>query len=187
MAGAPATRAEPAPDGRTIEGVAEPVAARATLRAVPDPAGPLGQTLARMRAIDPQLDPARFLDGAEAAFRMIVGAFAGGNRDTLRALLGEETFRAFDAAITAREAAGETQRSDIRAIHEATIQEADLHGSLATIGVRFVSDQISLTLDKNGNPVTGTDAVTEITDLWTFERNLAQADPAWRLIAARSA
>ena len=26
----------------------------------------------------------------------------------------------------------------------------------------------------------------EINDVWTFERNLAQPDPAWRLTAARS-
>jgi predicted lipid-binding transport protein (Tim44 family) len=29
--------------------------------------------------------------------------------------------------------------------------------------------------------------VTEITDIWTFERDLRQADPTWRLVAARSA
>ena len=52
--------------------------------------------------------------------------------------------------------------------------------------MRFVSDQIAETLDKNGRPVAGTDAVTELTDIWTFERDLAQSDPTWRLAAARS-
>jgi predicted lipid-binding transport protein (Tim44 family) len=50
-----------------------------------------------------------------------------------------------------------------------------------------VSDQTSVTKDKDVNPVTGADAVTEITDLWTFERDLATRDPAWRLVSARSA
>jgi predicted lipid-binding transport protein (Tim44 family) len=49
-----------------------------------------------------------------------------------------------------------------------------------------VSDQVSYTQDANGRPLTGTDAVTEITDLWTFERDLGQPDPTWRLVAARS-
>ena len=53
--------------------------------------------------------------------------------------------------------------------------------------MRFVSDQVNLTLGRDGTPVTGTDAVTEITDLWTFERDLPQPDPTWRLVAARSA
>ncbi|MGH7211078.1 MAG: Tim44/TimA family putative adaptor protein, partial [Acetobacteraceae bacterium] len=43
--------------------------------------------------------------------------------------------------------------------------------------------------DKGGHPVAGTDAVTEISDLWTFERELAApaSGPAWRLAGARSA
>jgi predicted lipid-binding transport protein (Tim44 family) len=55
------------------------------------------------------------------------------------------------------------------------------------VTVRFVSDQVSFTRDKDGHPVLGTEAVTEITDLWTFERDLASRDPTWRLVEARSA
>ena len=44
-----------------------------------------------------------------------------------------------------------------------------------------------MTVDANQNPVAGTDAVTEITDLWSFERDLSKPDPIWRLISARSA
>ncbi|MBV9783417.1 MAG: Tim44 domain-containing protein [Acidisphaera sp.] len=189
----PELRPQPGPDlrgptmqdGRVIDGRAEPVTERAA-RKLPDPASPLGHTLARMQSVDRGFDPARFLDGAEAAFRMIVTAFAAGDRATLRPLLSEDTWRAFDAAIATREAAGERQRSDIQQVREVTIESADLRGSVADIGVRFVSDQISLTT-KDGQPVSGTDAVTEITDLWMFERDLAAADPTWRLVSARSA
>jgi len=171
--------------GPVIEGHAE--AAPATPRTVPDPASAVGQTLARMHSIDRNFDPSAFLDGAEKAFRMIVAAFATGDRNTLRNLLSEETYHAFDQAIAGREAAGQTQKSVIHAIHSATIENAELRGSLASITVRFVSDQTSLTSDKNGNPAIGTDAVTEITDIWTFERDLATRDPVWRLVSARSA
>jgi predicted lipid-binding transport protein (Tim44 family) len=41
-------------------------------------------------------------------------------------------------------------------------------------------------LDAGGNPMIGTEAVTEIIDLWTFERNLKTKDLTWRLAAARS-
>jgi len=46
---------------------------------------------------------------------------------------------------------------------------------------------VNLTLGSNGAVMQGTDAVTEIVDFWTFERNLAVPDPTWRLVAARSA
>ena len=170
----------------TIEGQAEPPAPAAT-RNVPEPASAVGQTLSRMRSIDRSFDPAAFLDGAEKAFRIIVAAFANGDRKTLQGLLAEETYRGFDQAIAAREAAGQTQISTIHAIQSATIENAELRGAVASITVRFVSDQTSLTRDTSGQPIMGTDAVTEITDIWTFERSLSSGDPVWRLISARSA
>ena len=173
------------PEGPVIEGVAERVTQ--PTRPLPDPVSPAGQALARMQRVDHSFSAVRFLDGAETAFRMIVTAFAAGQRDTLRPLLSPETFHDFEAAITTRETNGETQRSEVRAIPSATIETADLRGTIAGITVRFVSDQISLTLGRDGAVLHGTDAVTELVDLWTFERDLAAADPTWRLVSARSA
>ncbi len=141
------TEAPPRPAMRTAEGpVIEGVAERPVVtRPLPDPASPPGQALTRMQRADRSFSAARFLDGAEAAFRMIVGAFAAGQRDALRPLLSAETFRDFEAAIAAREANGETQRTEVRAIQSATVEAADLRGSIADITVRFVSDQVNLT------------------------------------------
>ena len=65
-------------------------------RPLPDAASLIGQTLARMRTVDAGFDPGAFLDGAEKAFRMIVAAFAAGDRATLRGLLADDTYQAFD-------------------------------------------------------------------------------------------
>jgi len=178
-----------APASPTIEGRAEPPAPAAPPagRALPDPASPAGQALARMQRLPGGFDPASFLAGAEQAFRMIVEAFARGDRDTLRNLLADDTYRAFEGAIAVREAAGQRQTTEIRSIASATIEAATLLDQLATITVRFVSDQVNLTMDAEGRPVTGADAVTEITDVWTFERAMNSRDPTWRLVAARSA
>ena len=170
-------------DGPVIEGVAEPV----RQRELPAPASPAGQALSRMSVVDATFQSARFLDGAEAAFRIIVTAFAAGDRNALRPLLSPDTFAAFEGAISAREAGGESQRTEIHTIEKSTIEAADLRGTIADITVRFVSDQVNITTNRDGLPAAGTDAVTEITDLWTFERNLAVPDPIWRLVAARSA
>ena len=169
-----------------IEGQAEPPAAAST-RTLPEPNSAVGQALGRMRSVDHSFDPAAFLDGAEKAFRIIVAAFASGDRTALQGLLSEDTYHAFAQAIAVRESAGQTQVSTIHAVHGATIDNAELRGTVASITVRFVSDQTSLTQDKTGHPVAGTDAVTEITDIWTFERNLPTRDPVWRLVSARSA
>jgi predicted lipid-binding transport protein (Tim44 family) len=171
--------------GPIIEARAEPPQPAAA-QTVPEAASPTGQALAQMRALDGTFDSARFLAGADQAFRMIVAAFAAGDRVALRSLLADVTYRAFEQAIAAREAAGETQVSEIKSMQHLSIEQAELKGRIGSVTVKIVSDQISYTKDKDGRPLTGADAVTEITDLWTFERDLSQQDPTWRLVSARS-
>jgi predicted lipid-binding transport protein (Tim44 family) len=171
--------------GPIIEAKAEPPMAPAA-QTVPPDTSPTGQALAQMRAMDRTFDPGRFLAGADQAFRMIVAAFASGDRVALRGLLSDVTYSAFEQAISAREKAGETQVSEIKSMQHLSIDHAELKGKVGAVTVKIVSDQISYTHDASGRPLTGADAVTEITDIWTFERDLSQQDPTWRLVAARS-
>jgi predicted lipid-binding transport protein (Tim44 family) len=156
-------------------------------RHLPDPRSPIGQALMRIRGVDPSFDPNGFLDGAEGAFRMIVDAFAKGDRQTLRMLLSDETYGGFEGEISRREAAGETQRSEVRAMQEMAIEAADLRGTIADVTVRFVSDQVNLTTGKDGSVVAGAEAVTELADIWTFQRDLRSQDPSWKLVSTQNA
>jgi predicted lipid-binding transport protein (Tim44 family) len=188
---------EPRPTGfdprgaRTLDGTVEEVrpapAGSGARHVLPDPRTPVGQALGRIAAAERSFDPDGFLSGAEGAFRMIVTAFAAGDRQTLRALLSDDTYAGFEQAITAREQAGETQRTELRAVHELGIEAADLRGSTAEVTVRFVTDQVNMTTAGNGEVVAGSDAVTELTDIWTFQRDIGSSDPTWRLVATRSA
>lgn len=177
------------PPGPVLEGKAEP--AGAPVRPLPVASSPVGGRLAAFREVERGFDPAHFLRGAETAFRRIVEAFAGGDRAVLRSLLTDGVYQSFDQAISAREAAGQTQRAEVRAIQSATIEEAKLvqigEGSRrGSIEVRFVSDQVSLVLGADGQPVSGADAVTELADRWVFER-LYPGEATWRLADARAA
>ena len=102
--------------------------------------------------------------------------------------MGDDTWHAFDQAITEREKAGETHITEVKAIHAISIDAAELKG---TVAHDHGADRLG-SGEHDARPVgpglTGTDAVTEITDLWTFERDLAQRpNPIWHLVAARSA
>ena len=181
-----AARVPPQPDG-PAELPAPAAGADATRRVLPDPRSPVGQALSRIRGVDPSFEPEGFLHGAEGAFRMIVDSFARGDRDTLRLLLAPETFSGFDGEITRRETAGESQRSEVRAMQEMAIEAADLRGTVADVTVRFVSDQVNLTTAKDGSISAGAEAVTELVDVWTFQRDLKNTDPTWKLVATQSA
>ncbi|MDG6093591.1 Tim44/TimA family putative adaptor protein [Acetobacter sp. AN02] len=159
---------------------------------IPAPATRVGQELGTLRSLDQSFTPEQFLSGAEGAFRQIVTAFAAGNRPVLQERLTPAAFAAFESAIITREQAGETQKSEIRSVQSMAIEDVrktDLAaGTGVAIDVRIVSDQISLTLDSSQQPVAGTDAVTEFSDLWTFERLYSgSTGGSWRLAAARSA
>ncbi|MBR0671037.1 Tim44/TimA family putative adaptor protein [Neoroseomonas soli] len=184
--GEPAPGLAPPPAGREAEAPPAPAAGPGRT-SVPDPRSPVGQALMRIRGADASFDPNGFLGGAEGAFRMIVEAFAAGDRSTLRNLLSDEAYAGFEAAIAAREQAGETQRTELRAIHEMTIEAADLRGTVADITLRIVSDQVNLTIAGDGSISAGAEAVTEITDLWTFQRDLSVSDPTWKLVGTRPA
>lgn len=184
-------QAQGMPDARAarVEGVAEdvvPARGSDARRNLPSPQSPVGQALTQIAAQDPSFAPNAFLDGAEGAFRMIVAAFAQGDRQTLRALLSDETYSGFEQAVAGREAAGEAQRTEIRSMHEIALEGAELRGSIADVTVRFVSDQVNMTTGRGGEIVAGSDAITEVIDIWTFQRDLTAKDPTWKLTATRS-
>jgi predicted lipid-binding transport protein (Tim44 family) len=172
-----------------VEGVAEdimPARTTGARRNLPTPQSPTGQVLTQIAALDRSFEPNGFLDGAEGAFRMIVAAFAQGDRQTLRALLSDDTYSGFEQAVAGRETAGESQRTEIRSMHELALEGAELNGSIADVTVRFVSDQVNMTTGRGGEIVAGSDAITEVIDIWTFQRDLTAKDPTWKLTATRS-
>ncbi len=148
---------------------------------------PLGQGVRRIRSADPGFDPDGFVGGARAAFEMIVNAFAGGDRDTLGPLTSDEVFGNFESTIADREAKGHVLESTLIGIKQAELVDAGLDGHEAWVTVKFVSEQVGVLRDAEGQTLSGaTNAIEEITDLWTFARDTRSPDPNWRLVATAS-
>jgi len=137
---------------------------------------------------DATFDPDTFLKGARAAYEIIVTAFAEGNRKTLKSLLSRDVYEGFAGAIGDREARGEQLDQSFVGIKAADIVEAELKNGMSQVTVKFVSELISATRDKGGE-VTGGDPkrIKEVTDIWTFAREVDSRDPNWKLIATQAA
>jgi predicted lipid-binding transport protein (Tim44 family) len=136
---------------------------------------------------DKTFDAKHFVAGARAAYEMIVLAFAEGDRRTLKNLLSREVYDGFDTAIRERETRGETVETRFVSIDKSDITAADLRGRTAHIPVRFVSQLISVTRDKSGKPIEGNaEKVTDVTDVWTFARDMSSRDPNWKLVATEA-
>lgn len=147
----------------------------------------LAEGLDAIAAADPSFSPAGFLAGARAAYEMIVTAFAKGDRAALANLLAPDVFENFAKAIAARTAAGQSMETTLVSIDAATLQEAQLVGAEARIGVRFAAKLISHTRDKAGAVVEGcAETVVDHLDIWTFSRNTGSRNPNWQLSATET-
>ncbi|UUR09104.1 Tim44/TimA family putative adaptor protein [Sphingomonas glaciei] len=142
-----------------------------------------GPGVRALLAADPSFDVARFLEGAQGAYRMILDAFWKGQIDEVRSFLDPEIAGAFDEAIAEREAAGQRLDNRLIAIEQAIIAAANTAGKVATITVRFEADIVAITRDAEGNVLAGSvsDAV-QTRDRWTFRRDLGSSDPNWILV-----
>lgn len=144
----------------------------------------LAKGLEEIAAADRTFTPKSFLDGGKLAYEMIVEAFARGDRQTLKPLLSKEVYDGFARVIDAREARGERIDQRFVGIDKAAIKSATLQGRKARITLRFVSELISATLSKAGQVIDGDPReIREITDVWTFERDVTARDPNWKLVA----
>jgi predicted lipid-binding transport protein (Tim44 family) len=147
------------------------------------------QLAAGLKAIaeaDPGFSPKSFLDGAKAAYEMVVVAFAQGDRKTLKNLLDKEVYDGFERTISDREAAGHKVDFTFVGLPKVEISEAELDKRNAQVTVRFHAEIVSATLDKDGTLIEGSaDQVNTIADEWTFARNPKSRDPNWKLVTTR--
>jgi predicted lipid-binding transport protein (Tim44 family) len=134
-------------------------------------------------AADPGFDVGRFLEGARAAYRMILEAFWKGDLDPVRAHVDPHVLTTFESAVEERTKAGHQLDNRLIAIEHSLIAAAALDRTVATVTVRFEADIAAVTRDGEGHVIAGSlsDAV-QTRDMWTFRRDLASRDPNWLLI-----
>ncbi len=134
-------------------------------------------------AADSSFDVAQFIEGAKAAYRMILEAYWKGDEEALHWLVEEDVRKAFGEAIAARTEAGHALDNRLVSIERALIADASVENKVARITVRFDADIAAVTRDQDGNVIAGSmsDAV-ETHDIWTFARNLRSDDPNWKLV-----
>ncbi|MCA0417124.1 MAG: Tim44/TimA family putative adaptor protein [Proteobacteria bacterium] len=165
-----------------------PVDPEARLAGLVAKESPAHDGLSRIMDADSDFDPKEFLDGARAAYEMIVMAFANGDRRTLKDLLARDVYEGFEGAIADRESRGEKVETQFVSVDKAEISDAMLRGHSAQVTVRFSSKLITATRDSAGQVIDGNaEKVIDVVDIWTFSRETSARDPNWRLIATESA
>jgi predicted lipid-binding transport protein (Tim44 family) len=148
------------------------------------PLDDIEQAMMDIKLADRTFETEHFVNGAKKAHELIVTAYAKGDRETLRPLLSDEVFDAFDHAIKDRQSRGETVKFTLVGYKDAKISHASLKGRTAEITLNFAVQFISSTSNASGAVIEGDPAaVRDVTDVWTFSRDLRGSDPNWTLVA----
>ena len=160
---------------------------RPTLVAPDRPTDPVASGLFDISLVDRGFDKDQFLKGAQAAYEMILTAFAAGDRDTLKPLLSDDVFAAFDAVIKRRETNAQKASLTLVGFSNVKMIAVALKASVADITLSFGTRLISATTDADGKAVEGSaTTVQDVTDVWTFTRDVRARDPNWVLVATAS-
>ena len=163
------------PNGRTRERIPTgqpPSTARETpprpVHVRPAFTGPAAAGLDAIYAADKSFDPEAFERGARAAYELIIGAFARGDRKALKPLLDDDVYDPWIEAIEAREQA-KIDPYELLRIRKLEIDDAELDGTMARVMIRYEAE-----LGDGVNTRTAR-------DIWTFKRDVKSSDPNWLL------
>ena len=132
---------------------------------------------------DRGFDVTQFVENAKTAYGMILEAFWKGEREELKSLCDADVYADFEAALNAREEAGESLDNRLVRIEKAMIADVEYDAPIARVTMSFDADIAAVTRNKEGDVVAGSlsDAV-ETHDIWTFERDVNSVDPHWLLV-----
>jgi predicted lipid-binding transport protein (Tim44 family) len=167
---------EPQPQDRIA-----PVSSAANLRSHPAerPSEPQARSLFDIQLADPSFETGHFLKGARTAYEIILKAFAGSDRASLKPLLSDEVYKAFDGEIAKRN--GAPAAETLAGITDAQIVHATLEDKTAEITVSFRAQFA------HGAASAGDYVQRDVTDVWTFARQIGAASPTWTLVATSGA
>ena len=147
---------------------------------------PLSETDSVLQKI-PGFNKDSFINGAKKAFQVITEAFNKADTDTLKMLVSTSVYKKLQEIIKQRQADEMTAETDFICFDKAEIVKAKIDGkNKALISVEFVSEQVNVLRDKDGNVVQGDENyIQTITDVWTFERPFDVKTPNWTLVSTK--
>ena len=123
-----------------------------------------------------------FLKGAQAAYEMIVNAFAAADKKTLKDLTSPEVYKSFVGVLDERKNKKYVNQFTFIGIKKAKIENVDKKDSFYTVKTRFVSEIISCIKDSDNNIIEGSpEEIQTVNDVWSFSRDLNSDDPTWNL------
>ncbi len=114
-------------------------------------------------------DHKQFLDGAKKAFEIIITSFNNGDKKTLKGLVSNDVYQAFEKAID--ENTNDPSAQFYSLIIE-SVKDAKVENNIISISLNFISEQM-INNDEG--------KIIKNKDTWTFEKAVNSSSPIWTL------
>ena len=128
----------------------------------------------------------QFIQGAKAAYEMIITSFAKGDKKTLKPLLAKEIYQNFSDEIDYRKKENVKSELTFVGVKSAEIKNFEKNDNVYTFTVNFVSEIITCKKDKNNKIIEGNpDIIKTVNDVWKFSKNMWSNNPNWYLVETK--
>lgn len=114
-------------------------------------------------------DHKQFLDGAKKAFEIIITAFNNGDKKTLKNLVSQDVYNAFEKAIDENT---NNPSAQFYSLIIDSVENAKVENNTISISLNFISEQM-LNNDEG--------KIVKNKDTWTFEKPANSSSPIWIL------
>lgn len=125
----------------------------------------------------------QFIEGAKAAYEMIITSFAKGDKNALKPLLNKEIYQNFSNEIDHRKKENLKSELTFVGVKSAEIKNFEKKDNIYIFTVNFVSEIITYRKDKNNKVIEGNpDIIKTVNDVWKFSKNMWSSNPNWYLV-----
>ena len=125
----------------------------------------------------------QFIEGAKAAYEMIITSFAKGDKNALKPLLNKEIYQNFSHEIDHRKKENLKSELTFVGVKSAEIKNFEKKDNIYIFTVNFVSEIITYKKDKNNKVIEGNpDIIKTVNDVWKFSKNMWSSNPNWYLV-----
>ncbi len=135
----------------------------------------------------PNFNKDRFVANSKKAFEIIITSFSQNDVETLENLVSKNLLKKFKDVIEQRKKEGIIAETDFIGFEQANIEDVKiLKNGIAKIAMKFISEQVNILKNEKGEVIEGDENfIQNITDIWTFERNLTSTSPNWLLTSTK--
>ncbi len=136
-----------------------------------------------IKAADPQFNLNAFIDGAKAAFEMVIKAFNSNDKITLAMLMKPTLAEVFIRESEARAASENKPETTLVSIVSVEVRAAELSGKMARVTLGILSEQVHVVRSSTGEIIEGNPShVERVEDEWVLERDTTSKNPNWTII-----